>query len=313
MSTPAPQDVVALASERVQARADKNWARSDELRALIAQAGWRVVDTPSGFELSPRPPFDVAASVKDLLAGSARSVQAGLVIGVIVDGYPQDVRTCLSALVEFAPREAVVVALDCGNVDGAGAVVHEFAEATPERVCELHVEQPLATVGWSAAVGALIEISDSPLFSIMDVSTVLEGAAFGPMLDVMADESVAATGWRGVNVDVSDEWRSFTDGGPGEVDAVLGYLMVLRTDFARAVPPHPKARFYRNADMEWCLAIRESGGRIVVPAGDLPLRQDRHRGYHDSDPEFRDKESRKTYDRLLQRFRGKTSILHAAQ
>ena len=309
MSEAAPSEVVAMATERVQARADKNWARSDELRDLIAQAGWKVVDTSDGFELSPRPPFEVAASVKDLLARSARSVHSALTIGVIIDGYSDDVRTCLSALIEFAPRDAVVLALDCGNVEGAGAVVHEFAEAHPERMHEFHVEQNLATAGWSTAVAALSEISDAPLFSIMDVSTVLEGDAFGPMLEVMEDPTVAVTGWRGVNVDVADEWRSFADGGPGEVDAVLGYLMLLRTDVARAVPPHPKARFYRNADMEWCLAIRESGGRIVVPAGELPLRQDRHRGYHDSEPQFRDKESRKTYDRLLQRFRGKPSIL----
>ena len=41
---------------------------------------------------------------------------------------------------------------------------------------------------------------------------------------------------------------------------------------------------------------------------DLPVRQDRHRGYHDSDPAYRDKESRRTYDRFLQRFRGREDL-----
>jgi hypothetical protein len=46
---------------------------------------------------------------------------------------------------------------------------------------------------------------------------------------------------------------------------------------------------------------------MAVP--DLPCHQERHRGYHDSDPVFRDAESRKTYDRILHRFRGRADIL----
>jgi hypothetical protein len=37
----------------------------------------------------------------------------------------------------------------------------------------------------------------------------------------------------------------------------------------------------------------------VVPAGELPVRQSRHRGYHDSEPQFRDHESRRNYRRVL--------------
>ena len=60
--------------------------------------------------------------------------------------------------------------------------------------------------------------------------------------------------------------------------------------------------------------LREAGaaagtGRLVVPRPNCPVRQDRHRGYHDSDPAMRDAESAKTYNRLLQRFRGRKEIL----
>jgi hypothetical protein len=125
-------------------------------------------------------------------------------------------------------------------------------------------------------------------------------------------------GWRGVDVDLADEWRSFAGAGPGDVDAVLGYLFAMRRETALAAGgPHPKARFYRNADMEFSLALREaaraagSAGRLVVPPGELPCRQDRHRGYHETDPAYRDTESARTYSRLLQRFRGRTDLLAA--
>jgi hypothetical protein len=134
---------------------------------------------------------------------------------------------------------------------------------------------------------------------------VLEGDAITPLLAVLEDPAVAAAGWRGVRV--VDGWREFEDAPAGEVEALLGYLLAVRRSVALQVPLPPKARYYRNADMEWSFLVREAGaGRLV--AMDLPVRQDRHRGYHDGDPGYRDKESRKTYDRFLQRFRGREEL-----
>ena len=42
---------------------------------------------------------------------------------------------------------------------------------------------------------------------------------------------------------------------------------------------------------------------------DLPLEQARHHGYYDVDPEYRDLQSKKNYDRILERFRDKEAIL----
>jgi hypothetical protein len=150
-----------------------------------------------------------------------------------------------------------------------------------------------------------------------DPSTVLTGDALTPLLDAIDGSAVVVgAGWRGVAVDLADEWRSFTDAGPGEVDAVLGYLFAMRRSVALAAAvPHPKARFYRNADMEASFALREAAraaggaGRLVVPDGDLPVRQARHRGYHDTDPAYRDAESARNYQRFLQRYRGRTDLL----
>jgi cysteinyl-tRNA synthetase len=49
----APPEVVALAEERVAARAARDFARADELREAIAAAGWTVRDGPDGYELTP--------------------------------------------------------------------------------------------------------------------------------------------------------------------------------------------------------------------------------------------------------------------
>lgn len=302
----APADVVALAEERAAARAAKDYARSDELRDAIAAAGWLVTDTPDGFALAPAPPFPLLPGLDAL---PAVGEGARVVACVLVDGWPDDVRTCVEALVAHGPADLVVAGLDLGDVDGAGLVLHDLAGAHPGRVIDLHLASSLAQVGWSRALTALIEACAAPFVVVLDPSSVLDGDAITPLLAELDDSSVIAAGWRGVNVDLADNWRSFVDAGPGEVDALLGYLFVVRRDAAVATPPHPKAKFYRNADMEWCLALREAGGRLVAAPGPLPVHQERHHGYHDSDPEYRDRESKKTYGRLLQRFRGRTDLL----
>lgn len=304
-----PDDVVALAQQRAVARADKDWARADELRVAIAAAGWLVADGSDGFTLRPRPPFDVVARLADLPqtpVGTEREVTVGL----LVEGWPDDVRTCLDALLAHAPADVVIVGLDLGNVDGAGVVLHEYTVAHPDRVSEFHVDQTVAQAGWANARTALLRLDPARVHVVMDVSSVLDGDAISPLVAAIVDDVVAA-GWKGADVNLDDAWRSVHEAGPGEVDVLLGYLFAVDTAAALSAPPHPKAMFYRNADLEWSLALREAGGRLVVPSSELPVRQERHRGYHDSDPDYRDAQSRKTYDRLLQRFRGKNAILHA--
>ena len=307
--TDVPREVLDLADKRAAAKAARDFARADELRDQLAAEGYLITDTADGYRLAPKPPFELLASVDAVDVSGPLAQSAACAVLLLVDGWPDDVRTCVQALLAHSDHSIRVIALDLGNVDGAGLVLHELAQSAPDRIDELHLAQTLDQVGWAKAVNALVSVAGSDLVAVMDLSTVLEGDALTPILTEFADPSVVAAGWRGVDVDLGDNWRSFVDSGPGEVDAILGYLLVMRRSAALQSTAHPKARFYRNADMEWCLALREAGGRLTVPAGTLPVRQDRHHGYHDSDPEYRDRESKRTYDRLLQRFRGKTEIL----
>ena len=47
-----PEDVRAVAEERWTARTEKNWAKSDELRAKLAEMGYAVKDSKTGYELT---------------------------------------------------------------------------------------------------------------------------------------------------------------------------------------------------------------------------------------------------------------------
>lgn len=47
-----PADVKAIAEERWQARLNKDWAKSDALRAVLAEKGYAVKDSKTGYELT---------------------------------------------------------------------------------------------------------------------------------------------------------------------------------------------------------------------------------------------------------------------
>jgi len=317
-----PAEVLALAEQRDAARQARDFQAADDLREQITAAGWRAVDTASGTQLEPLPPFTLFERITDLPDPKTLRQSTICGVGLIVDGWPDDLSACVTDLLTHAPANVVIHLLDCGNVDGAGLVAQQLADAHADRIDVVHLSGTLDQVGWGAACTALIMLEEAPCHVVMDMSSRLTGDAISPLIAAIdhssqiAGESgnleppgaVVAAGWRGVDVNLADQWRTFDPAGPGEVDALLGYFFLIRTDVAQRIPPSAKAKFYRNADMEWSLAIREAGGRLV--AIDLPIEQARHHGYHDSDPQFRDREAKRTYDRLLQRFRGRNDLLH---
>jgi len=142
---------------------------------------------------------------------------------------------------------------------------------------------------------------------IMDPSTVFLGDPIPETLAALKSGYQGA-GWKGGLVNLEDEWRSTDDKGAGEVDVLFSYFMAIDRKFAlKAGGANPSAKYYRNADMELSLAMRSIGGKLKQI--DLPLEQGRHHGYYDTDPGYRDKNSRKNYQRILDRFRGKNEIL----
>lgn len=287
----APAEVIALADARAAAKAAKDFSQADRIRAEIAALGWKVVDTPSGFELTEQTRRVVTINDKVDLG-----ITADVTVGLIIKEWIEDGIESIKAVRQYSPT-AQVVALVVGDGDIA-AFAREYG------VIDLYMEQD---PGWGSAARWLIENAPSPFQVLMDPSTILEGDALAQLKSAMI-EGVAAAGWKGALVDIDDQWRSVVDRGAGEVDVLLGYLMMVRREALLATDtPHAKAKYYRNADLELSLALREQGGRLI--ALDLPVRQGRHHGYHDTEPELRERESKRNYDRILARFRGREEIL----
>ena len=142
----------------------------------------------------------------------------------------------------------------------------------------------------------------------MDPSISFTGDAITPAVAELERGEFVAVGWRGGLVNTHNEWRSVDDKGAGEVDVLFSIFLALNREAVLETGGfNPRAIYYQNADIEFSLKLRQTGGRLLQM--DLPLEQGRHHGYHDVDADFREAQSKKNYDRLLERFKGKSAIL----
>ena len=290
----APDSVHELAKARLAARAEKNFALSDQLRDEIAAQGFEVVDVAGGYELRPKKRFPTYESTRDI-----RPINSGkfeITVAMIISGFHEDAIVTIKTIKKFS--QCAIAILVVGD---PGILVNELDSQTS-------LVQLTEDFGWGESANALLRNVTSEFIVIMDPSTRFTGDAITPVLAELKKRDFVAVGWRGGLINLADDWRSVDDKGAGEVDVLFSYFIAMhREDALTARGFSNRALYYRNADIEFSLNLRHSNGRLLQM--DLPLEQDRHHGYYDTDPEYRDAQSKKNYDRILERFRGKTAIL----
>ena len=224
------------------------------------------------------------------MAGSIR-------ICLIAEGFVDDLLICVESIKKFTQTPITIYA----NGKSNWLPLEKFQDP---QISITEVKNPL---GWGNVINHFLNTFTEDYLVIMDPSTTFTGDAISPAL-AEAKKGYAAVGWKGGLINVDDEWRTTDDKGDGEVDVLFSYFFVLdRKKALAAGGANPSAKYYRNADLELSLALRANGEKLLQM--NLPLEQGTHHGYHDVDPEYRDKNSRKNYQRILDRFRGKNEIL----
>jgi hypothetical protein len=282
-----------LAQERLDARAAKDFAKADLIRDQIAAMGFEVIDIAGGFEFRAKERYPTYASTRDI---KAIKVNSDIAIAMIVDGFSADAAETVRTI--KAHTNTPVIAL----------VTVDPAELIDEIDLQFQVIAITENFGWGENANALLKNISSKFAVIMDPSTRFTGDAIAPVIAELNKGEFSAIGWRGGLVNTDDEWRSVDDKGAGEVDVLFSYFLAMNSaDAINAGGFNNRAIYYRNADIEFSLRLRQSNGQLLQI--DLPLEQARHHGYYDTDEEFREIQSKKNYDRILERFRGKSAIL----
>ena len=238
---------------------------------------------PDGWTLAARPPYDVVPSVRDLPDRSAEPDARRCTVAAArrgLAGRPAHLRR--GAASQHAPDDVVVLLLDNGDVDGTRRG-RPRARRGPPRPGRGAARRARRRLGRGARRRCCAPTSPRCTCS-WTRRRVLEGDALTPVLAALDDPEVAGAGWRGV-------------ARPGRLDGVRG-RRAGRGRGAAGLPARraPLGRAAGAAAGEGALLPQRRHG-VVVPAargrasagswcprGELPVRQDRHRGYHDSDP-----------------------------
>ena len=266
----------------------------DQLRDQIAQAGYEIVDVVGGFELHAKSLVQIFADIQKLknLPKSDRSIT----VAIVVNGFHEDAITSVNSIKAHSSAEILVLATQ--PAEDLSSIVDSHT----------HVIQLENDPGWGECANAALRIISTPFAVIMDPSTTFTGDAISPVLQELQKKDFAAVGWRGGLINIEDQWRSVDDKGAGEVDVLFSYFLAVDKDAAlQAGGFNARAIYYRNADIEFSLRLKHASGHLLQM--DLPLEQGRHHGYYDTEESFRDAQSKKNYDRILERFRGKEAIL----
>jgi hypothetical protein len=224
------------------------------------------------------------------MAGSIR-------ICLIAEGFTEDLLKCVLAIQKYTDTPISIHANGKSN----------WLDEKLFNLNQISLTQEKNPLGWGNLINNFLEKFSEDFLVIMDPSTIFIGDAISKSLESL-NSGYQGVGWKGGLVNIEDEWRSTEDKGPGEVDVLFSYFFALDRRFAiTAGGANPSAKYYRNADLELSLAIRAAGGKLIQI--DLPLEQEKHHGYYDVEPEYREKNSKKNYQRILDRFRGKNEIL----
>jgi glycosyl transferase family 2 len=300
-----PEDVLTAAHERMAARAARDWAAADRLRAEIEAAGWKIVDRGTDFALEPATPLTVETDGM-VRYGSSEAVPSRLdeadagsaTVVVVATDWPADVERCLSALrARLAEDVRVVVVADGPSPDQDGVLPADDDAGGVE------VVRTSERLGAAAAWNIGIRRATGRVVVILDPSVEPTGDIVRPLVAALDDPTVGVAGGFGI---VSSDLRRFEDAPPGDVTAIEGYALAFRrADAAARGPLDERFRFYRNLDIWWSLVLRDEGEgsaprRAVAVA--IPAERHEHRGWTALPDAERDRLSKRNFYRIIDRF-----------
>ena len=323
MPATPPDAITGLARARADARAARDFATADRLRAEIEAAGWKVVDRGTDFRLSPAHPPDLIDGTR-VRYGASSSVPSRLsepasvpaTVLLVATDWPDDLARAFAGLRAHAPtRTEVVIVADAPATRQAEALeaieAAAGAEAAPEH--PLDVIWTSARLGIAGAIDCGVRRATGEVVIVLDTSLEPTSDCVTPLVTALADATVAVAGGWGV---VSDDLRTFRDAPPGDVDAIEGSCHAFRrADFAQRGPLDERFRSHRNLAIWWSLVLRDEGEamppRRAVRTEDLPLVRHEQGASPGLPTAERDRLGKRDFYRLIDRFGSRRDLLVA--
>ncbi len=296
----APAEIRQVAEEHGRARAARDHASSDALRARLD--GWRVDDvggsrvllSNGSRRLGPRGGRRISSGA-ELADVRRESPVRSWSVCLASREFADDLERAVASVLRWLPAESEVLILDQGS-----------SRVAADRVADLAVDPRVRVVladrdmGEGAGRNVLLRIARGCYLLQLDPSVELSGDLFAPLGEALARESIGVTGPWGLRA--VDHLKEFAEVASGECDAIQGYCFATRREDLLAIGGFDERyRFYRNLDIATSLALRERGLRAVATGAGSAVRH-AHRAWERLAEDERQKRSRRNYDRLVRRF-----------
>jgi cysteinyl-tRNA synthetase len=285
--TAPPAQITHLVRERTEARARRDWARADALKAEIEAAGWRVVDHGNRTSVTPAAPATVeldgelrygsAAAVPSLLDSPATTTWT---VVVVASEQPERVSRLLTALRTHAPdgTGVVIVANDPSDAQVA-ALGPEAPDRAPIGGIVPELLRTSARLGYAAALNIGLRRSAGEFVLLADATAWPAGDALTPLAATLGDSgdtgrlAIAAVGGFGLLAAESGPLRPNalhrepgSSGATAEATALEGaWLAFRRSDYRELGPLDERFVTPSWLDVWWTLRLR-AGAEYVESA-----------------------------------------------
>ena len=147
-----------------------------------------------------------------------------------------------------------------------------------------------------------------------DTSVEATGDVVSPLVEALDDPTVAVAGGWGIT---SSDLRRFDAAPQGDVDAIEAYALAFRrADVIDRGPLDEHFRFYRNLDIWWSFVLRDQGEGATPRRAisvELPALRHEHRGWTSLPDGERDRQSKRNFYRIIDRFGSRRDLLIAAR
>lgn len=317
-----PAAVLEAAQRRSDARAARDWATADALRAEIEASGWRVTDSGTAFRLEPAHPADVEHG-GEIRYGRSDAVPSRLdeaptrvatVVLTVELGDPSAL-DAVAAAARHVPEDVDLVVVGDGIGDATAGGIHAALDDSPLARGGHELVRTSTPLGRAAALNVGIRRATGAAVVVLDTSIQPTGDVVSPLVAALEDPGVAVAGPFGLS---SVDLRRFEEVVPSgdvgvDVAAIQGYCMAFRrVDAVERGPLDEGFRFYRNLDIWWSLALRVAGeegpSRRALAVPDLPLVRSEPWAWTSTPAAERDRLSKRNFYRVLDAFRDRLDL-----
>ena len=305
-----PAEILALSHERDELRRKGKYAKADDLKRQLEEAGYGIKDNPHGAHLIVLP----GVEIDGVHYRTSRHVPSELdhadicafSVNILAQNTFEATRRCIESIERFAVGQSIEVMLvDNGSQDE----LYAWASARQQQDARLHVLRIARPVGEAEARNAGLKRSLGQYILMLDSSIELTGDVFTPLAETLSNSDVGITGLRGM---LSEDMRHFEETSELEVEAIAGLCMAFRRSLLKSAGFFDERfRFPYYMDIDFNFAVRDCGKTALVIPG-LPARSHPQQEYNSklSDAE-RTRLTRRNFYRFLDKWGHRDDLLLA--